>query len=412
MRQVNKRALVSILVTSALVALMIFVAGAPAGAQLPPDPIPTLSPPPAPPPPGSSPSPSPSPQPPPPSQNPNQPPPTQTNPNQPPSGAPGPSPVASPAPGSVPGLVVPNLVRTPSRTTARLLEIVSPLTNLGVPVDHAMIRASPPFPVAGFSWFSDDWMFPRYFPTPHLHEGNDIFADPGTPVLASGPGVLAAINTTPVGGNVAWVVGDNGDTYYYAHLIGYPEGLQAGQRIDAGTVIGYVGNTGDAIFSAPHLHFEVHPAIKDRKGRIIQSGVTIEASGIAHSTTPPTNPKPYLDRWLAEAEARANAFVLDLVRRLSGLTRQIYFSQRVDDIFQVETAERPQELMWFSALDPALASMGLARQAAYSSVIPRTRTEVERSAEEQQLAAIRLAVQSPTLELATLTGGFRFSGGS
>lgn len=276
-----------------------------------------------------------------------------------------------------------------------------------------MIRATPPFPVAGFSWFSDDWMFPRYFPTPHLHEGNDIFADPGTPVVASGPGVLVALNSTPVGGVVAWVVGDNGDTYYYAHLMGYPEGLIAGQRVDAGTVIGYLGNTGDAIFSQPHLHFEIHPAIKDRKGRIIQSGVTIDpTNGFAHSTTPPTNPKPYLDQWLQEAEARAHAFVLDLVRRLSGLTRQIYFSQRVDDIFQVNTAERPKELMWFSALNPAIASMGLAREAAFSTAIPRTRTEVERSAEEQQLAAIRLAVQSPTLDLAALTGGFGVASGS
>lgn len=276
-----------------------------------------------------------------------------------------------------------------------------------------MIRASPPFPVAGFSWFSDDWMFPRYFPTPHLHEGTDIIADAGTPVLASGPGVLAALNETPVGGLVAWVVGDNGDSYYYAHMLGYAEGVVAGQRVDAGTVIGYVGNTGNAIFSVAHVHFEIHPAIKDRKGRIIQSGVTIDpTTGLARSTTPPTNPKPYLDQWLAEAEARANAYVLDLVRRLSGLTRQIYFSQRVDDIFQVDTPERPKELMWFSALNPAIATMGLAREAAFSTSVPRTRTEIERLAEEQQLAAIKLAVQSPTLELATLTGGFGVASGS
>jgi hypothetical protein len=270
-----------------------------------------------------------------------------------------------------------------------------------------MIRASPPFPVAGFSWFTDDWMFPRYVPTPHLHEGTDIFAESGTPVVASGPGTLVALNTTPVGGNVAWVVGDDGNAFYYAHLLSFPEGMQAGQRVDAGTVIGFVGNTGNAIATAAHVHFEIHPPILDKKGRVLQSGVNVDpTTGFARSKTPPTNPKPHLDRWLVEAEARAQNLVLELVRRLSGLTRQIHFSQRIDDLFQVDTAERPRELMWFSPLAPQLGLIGLARQAAYSTTLSRVRTEAERSAEEQRLAAIRLAVDSPLLELSTLIGGF------
>lgn len=296
-------------------------------------------------------------------------------------------------------------MRSPSRTTAKLIEIMTPLTNLGVPVDHAMIRAAPPFPVAGFSWFTDDWMFPRYVPTPHLHEGTDIFAESGTPIVASGPGHVAALNQTPVGGIVAWVVGDDGNTFYYAHLLAYADGLQAGQRVDAGTVIGYVGNSGNAITTSPHLHFEIHPAIRDRRGGIIQAGVTLGPTGWAHSNTPATNPKPYLDAWLIDAEQRAQALVLALVQRLAGLTRQIHFSRRVDDLVRIDTATSPRELMWFAALDPTLGALGLVREAAFQTGHDRARTAAARSAIDQQTATIRLALDAPAIKFASLTGG-------
>lgn len=248
-------------------------------------------------------------------------------------------------------------------------------------------------------------MFPRYVPAAHFHEGTDIFAESGTPIIASGPGYVAAMNVTPVGGIVAWVVGEDGNTFYYAHLLGYADGLHPGQHVEAGTVIGYVGNTGNAITTSAHLHFEIHPPIKDSRGAIVQAGVTISPNGWAHSNTPATNPKPYLDAWLVEAEQRAHALVLTLVQRLAGLTRQIHFSRRVDDLVRIDTGTSPKELMWFSAFDTTVGALGLVRQAAFTTSLDRARTAAERSAFDQEMAVIRLALDAPAIKFANLSGG-------
>lgn len=388
-----------------LLAVLLLASVGPSSAQVP---IPGLSPTPLPPPPvDPQPSPSPTEQPPPPPPEgggDGAPPPTSGGTPSPSRSSPGP--VPAPAVAAPPPLVIPDLVRSPSRTTARLLEIVAPLADRGLPIETAMIKAAPPFPVAGYSWFTDDWMFPRYIPTPHLHEGTDIIAESGTPIVASGPGVLAAMNTTPVGGNIIWIVGDDGNAIYYAHLLSFGEGLQAGQRVEMGTVIGYVGNTGNAIGSVPHVHLEIHPAIRDRAGRIIDSGVNIDSLGFARSRTPPTNPKPYLDQWLVQAEARAQEFVVQYMQRVAGMSRQIHFSNRIDDIFQTDSLERPDRLATLAAFDPTLGILGLARQGVLSTPQLNGRTAEERSLEEQRLAAVKFLVESPKIKWATLTGGF------
>jgi murein DD-endopeptidase MepM/ murein hydrolase activator NlpD len=81
----------------------------------------------------------------------------------------------------------------------------------------------------------------------------------GTPLLAAERGVLDNIGTGTLGGIKLWVVGESGTHYYYAHLIAYAEGIHEGMVVEAGDVIGYVGNTGNAISTPPHLHFEIHP---------------------------------------------------------------------------------------------------------------------------------------------------------
>ena len=53
--------------------------------------------------------------------------------------------------------------------------------------------------------------------------------------------------------------GDDGHRYFYAHLDGFADGLFTGQRVEAGQLIGYNGSTGNAAYSAPHVHFEIHP---------------------------------------------------------------------------------------------------------------------------------------------------------
>jgi murein DD-endopeptidase MepM/ murein hydrolase activator NlpD len=89
------------------------------------------------------------------------------------------------------------------------------------------------------------------------HEGTDIMAPRGAKELAYTDGVVSREHTNSLGGITLWLDGDNGDQYYYAHLSGYA--VPQGTRVRAGQHIAYVGNTGDARYTAPHLHFEVHP---------------------------------------------------------------------------------------------------------------------------------------------------------
>ncbi len=89
------------------------------------------------------------------------------------------------------------------------------------------------------------------------HEGIDIFAEKGTPVLAATEGIVLRLAETPVGGKVVWVLGPAGNNHYYAHLDRFGR-VGPGDRIRAGTPLGYVGNTGNAKSTPPHLHYGVY----------------------------------------------------------------------------------------------------------------------------------------------------------
>lgn len=89
------------------------------------------------------------------------------------------------------------------------------------------------------------------------HEGVDIFAPRGTPVLASTDGTVAGVHTTAVGGNVVWLRDARArQSLYYAHLD--RQLVSVGQAVRVGDTLGLVGNTGNAQTTAPHLHFGVY----------------------------------------------------------------------------------------------------------------------------------------------------------
>lgn len=90
------------------------------------------------------------------------------------------------------------------------------------------------------------------------HEANDIMAAKGTPVVAVEDGRIAKLFLSKLGGTTIYQF-DPTETYayYYAHLDRYAAGLTDGQQVKRGQVIGYVGSTGDALESAPHLHFAI-----------------------------------------------------------------------------------------------------------------------------------------------------------
>lgn len=115
------------------------------------------------------------------------------------------------------------------------------------------------FPVAGSASFSDSYGAFRADVTGNWHHGDDIFAKVGTPVVAVANGTLNRVGWEPLGGWRLWVRDRRRNEFYYAHLSGYSPQALASNRVKAGEVLGFVGNTGDAFTTPFHLHFEVHP---------------------------------------------------------------------------------------------------------------------------------------------------------
>jgi murein DD-endopeptidase MepM/ murein hydrolase activator NlpD len=92
------------------------------------------------------------------------------------------------------------------------------------------------------------------------HDAIDIMAPRGTPVLAAAEGAVEKLYFSNGGGGLTIYVRspDRRWIYYYAHLDRYAPGLAEGQQVRPGTVIGFVGSTGDASPEAPHLHFAIN----------------------------------------------------------------------------------------------------------------------------------------------------------
>lgn len=90
------------------------------------------------------------------------------------------------------------------------------------------------------------------------HEGIDIMAERGTKVYSATEGLVADLRNNNLGGKVIWIMGPAGSWHYYAHLNGHKRGLNVGDYVRKGDLIGYVGNTGNARYTAPHLHYGIY----------------------------------------------------------------------------------------------------------------------------------------------------------
>ncbi|WP_296947940.1 M23 family metallopeptidase [uncultured Massilia sp.] len=135
------------------------------------------------------------------------------------------------------------------------LESVAYMVRLGGMPAPAVL----PVPVAGVqpAQLADTWGGARS--GGRRHEGIDIFARRGTPVLSSTEGVVLRVGTNRLGGQVVWVLGPGGQRHYYAHLDRHGD-VHAGMRVAPGSVVGYVGNTGNARTTPPHLHYGIYVA--------------------------------------------------------------------------------------------------------------------------------------------------------
>ena len=118
-------------------------------------------------------------------------------------------------------------------------------SSLPIPVDRVQARE-----------LKDTWGASRS--SGRLHEGIDILAPRGTKVRSATPGLIADLRNNNLGGKVVWILGPGGTWHYYAHLDGHKRGLKVGNYVKKGDVIGYVGNTGNARHTAPHLHYGLY----------------------------------------------------------------------------------------------------------------------------------------------------------
>ncbi len=117
--------------------------------------------------------------------------------------------------------------------------------------------ATPGFqcPVQGGASFIDSWGFPRS--GGRRHKGVDMFNSRNTPLVAVVDGRVKFSSNSLGGLSTHLYAG--GTTYYYTHLESHPTNISSGQNVAAGTVIGYLGNSGNARYTSPHLHFEIRP---------------------------------------------------------------------------------------------------------------------------------------------------------
>jgi murein DD-endopeptidase MepM/ murein hydrolase activator NlpD len=115
------------------------------------------------------------------------------------------------------------------------------------------------FPVYGPVSYGDSFAGFRGDVSGNWHHGDDLFAPLGAPVLACADGTVFSVGWNNVGGNRLWLRDSQGNEFYYAHLSAFSPLARNGRHVKAGEVLGFIGNTGDAEGTPPHLHFEVHP---------------------------------------------------------------------------------------------------------------------------------------------------------
>jgi murein DD-endopeptidase MepM/ murein hydrolase activator NlpD len=119
------------------------------------------------------------------------------------------------------------------------------------------------------------------------HKGIDIFAPKGTAVVAVADGTISYLGDQPKGGNCLWLTTEDGTSFYYAHLDRWAPGLYEGLEVRSGDLLGYVGNTGNARTTPPHLHFGVNDndemvnpyPILTRANVVKRARVSVEAGG-------------------------------------------------------------------------------------------------------------------------------------
>ena len=279
--------------------------------------------------------------------------------------------------------------RTPPNSTAGLIQALSALEDFGLTPQEAIDVGFGHFPVAGMANWSDDWLMPRFTPSFHLHQGNDVFAAGGTPIRATSDGTVR-FSEEPVGGKDVYLDMPNGTYFFCAHASDFAPGISSGQTVKQGTIIGFVGDTGDAQGGATHCHFEMHP----------NGGAAVD-------------PKSTLDGWINEDLANIPNLIAAYQANAPKAVAAAGFIRRFDvgDEGMFSAPGRPPAgpLLWASSVNPAGGTLRLAQ-----AEVVQAAGEVDwdqllageeaKSAEWQQARASVVAIMGPLMptQLASL----------
>lgn len=181
--------------------------------------------------------------------------------------------------------IIASVRRSGPSSSGPLVASLDALRDLGLSETEVLRVGLGRFPIAGAATYSHDWLFPRYGPGFRFHLGTDVFAAYGTPVRAPVDGIARSADGG-LGGLTVKVVMPDGTYFYLAHLSALVDGFRQDMPVATGDIVGYVGDSGNARGGAPHLHIGVYP----------------------HGGSP-VDPKPILDQFLFEAQARVPTLV-------------------------------------------------------------------------------------------------------
>lgn len=230
-----------------------------------------------------------------------------------------------------------------------LLSVAAQLRSLGWSRERVLRQVFAPFIIGGKASWVDTWGAPRYGPGPIIrtHEGQDVFCEYGDPIIASEPGRVEFAEGG-LGGKVARLYRSDGSYWYYAHLSDWnTKEFASNDTVEQGDVIGFCGNSGNALTTPPHVHFGWY-----------------KPNGTAK------NPMRTLVRWLREAEANAAGLAGRAEGKRQKQIAALTAARRFGDAFGPDLSEFrvSGESLWASGSSPATGALGLAESALQSAL--------------------------------------------
>lgn len=242
-----------------------------------------------------------------------------------------------------------------SFSTDKLVSTAARLRSLGMSREEVIAKVFPPFIIAGEAAWSNTWGAPRYGPGPivRTHEGQDVFCRYGDPILAPESGTVS-YSDGGLGGITARVHTNSVSYWYLTHLSATnAKVFPPGAAVSAGDVIGFCGNSGNALTTPPHVHFGWY------------------VNGDAK------NPHASLVSWLREAELRVIEVVTKTsnkrVKNIDRLTAARFFGDWA--IPSAGELSVSGESLWASGSYPATGAFGLAEAALQAALSRGLRDE-------------------------------------